>query len=270
MGHSTPKTKFFNTLLINLSRELKTVSVWFQNKRQTERKAGRLPTSSSSSSENSIVQSSLTVVSSPSRNKTLAKRNTPRQNGNSRRYNLLRREPPRPNTLHETSFHRLLGSSGNEKERLAGPSSSNVYGYSIDPRQEIWQHLSSSSTTGSEESHRQGTSQVPSENAMDILVGDSASAGNSHRRSRTLEWACDRQAKRRRSNREDTTTPRANDKDDSVCRHGAEFESAMSLLALPGSSPIDIPSEDVLRAAMLLLCFKYSIRAPTNTTEHDI
>ena len=253
--------------LIDLPRELKTVSVWFQNKRQTERKAGRLPTSSSSSSENSIVQSSLTVVSSPSQNKTLTKRRAPRQDGDSCRYNSLRREPPRPDMPHGAYFRRSQGSPGNEKERPAGHSSSNVHEYSIGPRQEIWRHFSSSSTTGSE-SRRYGTSQVPSKNTTDVLVNGSASAGSNHKRSRTLEWACDRQAKRRRSNREETTTPRAKDKDDSACRRGAEFESAMSLLALPGSSLMDMP-EDVLRAATLLLCFKYSVRAPryTNTTE---
>lgn len=256
-------------LLIDLSRELKTVSVWFQNKRQTERKAGRLSASSSSSSDNAILQSSLAVASSPSQNKTLSKRNAPRQNGELYRYNPLRRELQRPNMLDEASFHLPAGSSGNEQIRAAGTSSSNVYEYSTDSNQEIWRHLPSSSPTGSYESRRSGTSVVPSKNTMNIPVDGSASSGRNHKRSRTLEWACDRQARRRRSNREEATAPHT--RDDIACRH-AEFESAMSLLALPGSSQIDIPSDDVLKAAYLLLCFKYSIRAPrdTNTTEFAI
>jgi hypothetical protein len=78
-----------------------------------------------------------------------------------------------------------------------------------------------------------------------------------------LEWVCDRQTKKRRNNQDPSGPVRETGDGDVVChnclRTRQDLDTAISLLSLPGAGVL---SEDVIRAASLLLCFKYSAQKP--------
>lgn len=245
---------------------VKTVSVWFQNKRQTEKKAIRLSASSSSSSE----QSCLKKVSSLSKHTTLGKRDRrPHYTDNyktaaSRRTPLLSavhdsqntdetgRDKPRARAKHiELQEHR----------HTEGPSKTAI------PPQELWKHLLSSPPSASE--HTSSDVEDPVERSAstpaDIFAESQGSTmQSSSKRSRMLEWVCDRQTKRRRNNQENSAELTTTENTNEICHNcpqsrRPDFDAAISLLTLPGDADL---SEDVIRAASLLLCFKYSAQNP--------
>lgn len=71
---------------------------------------------------------------------------------------------------------------------------------------------------------------------------------------RSLEWACNLQRKRIKNNRGEASP---------AGQKGADLRRAISRMILPGSKGLTAgPPEDVVRAATLLLCYKYSIQEP--------
>ncbi|KAG1838324.1 hypothetical protein C8R48DRAFT_742789 [Suillus tomentosus] len=124
--------------------------------------------------------------------------------------------------------------------------------------QELWQHLPSSPTAPSSVSDRGGEVRSPTRDKKDIRYS---------KRGLTLEWACDRQTKRRRAGRDDSNAT------DGLSRLWPPFgssnprtSSALSLLSLAAgkvSTSLSIgptPSQDVIHGASLLLSFKHSLR----------
>jgi len=155
-------------------------------------------------------------------------------------------------------------------DELTGHKQPQVLGNTTIPPHELWKHLLSSSPSASEESVHASSDVDPIQNSTnvpaDILIGGQGSTiEGSSKSSRMLEWVCDRQTKRRRNNRRNSaeltmTTENTNE----ICRNciqsrRPDFDTAISLLTLPGDAGL---SEDVIRAASLLLCFKYSAQAP--------
>jgi hypothetical protein len=247
---------------------VKTVSVWFQNKRQTEKKAIRLSASSSSSSE----QSCLKKVSSPPKNTTLGKRDrrphytdhykaaASRRKpplsavGDSQSTDETDRDKPRTRTKHnELQVHR----------HTEGPGKTTI------PPQELWKHLLSSPPSASEHTSSDVDSVERSASTPADIFADSqgSTMQNSSKRSRMLEWVCDRQTKRRRNNQENSAELMTTEDTNEICHNcpqsrRPDFDTAISLLTLPGDTGL---SEDVIRAASLLLCFKYSAQNPRRT-----
>jgi len=126
--------------------------------------------------------------------------------------------------------------------------------------QELWQHLPSSPTAPSSVSDRGRGSEVgsPTRHEKDARY---------NKRGLTLEWACDRQTKRRRAERDNGSAA------DGLSRLWPPFgssnprnNSALSLLSLVAgkvstSLPVSpAPSQDVMHGASLLLNFKHSLR----------
>jgi hypothetical protein len=79
------------------------------------------------------------------------------------------------------------------------------------------------------------------------------------KRIRTLEWACERQAKRRKLSREVYARLGSEEVQDRSDSNGTRMESALSLLSLASSTQVG-PPKDVMRGASLLLSFKHSWR----------
>lgn len=77
------------------------------------------------------------------------------------------------------------------------------------------------------------------------------------KRIRTLEWACERHAKRRKMSREAYT--RSEEVQDHGDSNDIRMDSALSLLSLATSTQVG-PPKDVMRGASLLLSFKHSWR----------
>lgn len=253
------------TKLIRMDSEVKTVAVWFQNKRQTEKKAGRL--SSTSSLSSSSEQSGLKRVSSPSRNTTLGKRTRPPHYTDKYPPAASRRKPrlsaDDPQSTSATSYQADCDTYSphvrHTEPQIYRPME--VSDHTIIPAQELWKYLLSSPPGESlQASSSDVDSREPSENIPAVDNQGSTIDGGS-RRSRMLEWVCDRQTKKRRNNRGgsgDPATLMATEGTDETCRncfHRPDFDTAISLLTLPGDAG---PSEDVIRGASLLLCFKNS------------
>ena len=78
------------------------------------------------------------------------------------------------------------------------------------------------------------------------------------KRVRTLEWACERQAKRRKLSREGLIRVGSEEAQDSD-PNDVHMDSALSLLSLAPSTQSG-PPKDVMRGASLLLSFKHSWR----------
>lgn len=249
--------------------ELKAVSVWFQNKRQTEKKAGRLSASLSSSSE----QSSSKRFSLPPRNTTTGKRARP-PHYTDKYHSISSGRPQLPTPL--GSFKGTSMERDTLRPRACQPqirqTAEEPDDTAIPPAQELWEHLLSSPTVSDESpcassnmDSRERSPNRPTDNHTD---GQGPTTDGTSKRSRMLDWVCDRQAKRRRNNRgdpaADSTDLAPYEEADETCSNcpqfrRPEFETAISLLMLPGDS---VPAEDVLRAASLLLCFKYSAQNP--------
>jgi len=122
----------------------------------------------------------------------------------------------------------------------------------------------------SEESQDASSDVDPRERAKHITADSftdiqASTVEGSSKRSRMLDWVCDRQTKRRRNNQEGPANPaELNENMDTICpdclqSRRLDFDAAISLLTLPGDAGL---SEDVMRAASLLLCFKYSAQNP--------
>lgn len=255
--------------------EVKSVSVWFQNKRQTERKARRLSSSTEALSDSVTEFSALKCVSSPSKNNTLGKRPRSHCNPISHQHHVGTQE----NLLSVTN-HDITREVGHTRIHISTPlstiSSRNNMAVAS---HELWKHILSSSPSASDDSLRAssdfGSVERLANSAADIHIGEIGFPVDSdEKRSRILEWACNREMKRKRGGRHGsakTSALRLNQGlgfDEGHCCASPyccrpEFESALSLLSLPGSSAlIASPSEDVIHAASLLLCLKHSIRRP--------
>lgn len=76
---------------------------------------------------------------------------------------------------------------------------------------------------------------------------------------RTLEWACERQAKRRKLSREGYVRFGSAESSQDGDPNDTHMDSALSLLSLASLNQVG-PSKDVMRGASLLLSFKHSWR----------
>ena len=250
-----------------LNSEVKTVSVWFQNKRQTEKKAGRWSVSLSSSSE----QSSLKRGSSPSKNTSIGKRARPPHYTDKYHNVASRHKPPFLVNDESTSISSVSYETESDIPRTSAKPEKGLDDITIPPH-ELWKHLLSSPPTPSEDFPDSYSDLDPGARSACIPVNNftnnqNFTAEGSSKRARMLDWVCDRQAKRRRNNRGEPNDSIELMTTDDICTNCLQsrcpdFETIISLLALPGNSG---PSEDVIRAASLLLCFKYSAQNPQKT-----
>ncbi|KAG2076893.1 hypothetical protein BDR04DRAFT_631252 [Suillus decipiens] len=123
--------------------------------------------------------------------------------------------------------------------------------------QELWQHLPSSPTAPSSVSDRGCEVRSPTRDEKDARYS---------KRSLTLEWACNRQTKRRRAERDHGSAA------DGLSRLWSPSESsnlrtgsALALLSLAAgkvSTPLPVDpalSQDVVHGASLLLSLKHSL-----------
>ena len=219
-----PSTHDKRMLGRKIGLETKTVATWFQNRRakfrENDRERPSLSASSSNSSSTSTSTLRLESVSSPSRNATLKPGEC--------------YLPPSPGT-------------DNDNDPFTKSCDSPV------PASELWKHLISSPTGPDHEDV----------NAANILINafsrdEVATSHNKlHKRFRSLDWACDRQSKRMRAEREEGDSA-------DICSRCLQplqlkFESEVSNAENTSGDAV-IVSEDVLHAASMLLCFQYFLQ----------
>ncbi|KAH7927286.1 hypothetical protein BV22DRAFT_1032036 [Leucogyrophana mollusca] len=129
--------------------------------------------------------------------------------------------------------------------------------------QELWDHLSSSPSISEGALDRTKSPGVEG----NVITPSESSQEQDGKRSRTLEWACERQTKRRRANPKDIDPKDLGPTDSMAASSDERTQSALSLLALAAGteskakSPSTAASRDVMRGASLLLCFKHSLRS---------
>ncbi|KAG2155571.1 hypothetical protein DEU56DRAFT_976152 [Suillus clintonianus] len=263
-----------NQLADELGMDCKTITIWFQNKRQIAKRSKPSVSSSplqirprngvSKTPDHQLPVQSLSVlrrVSSPSVNDTLQpvilpsvclekSRTTPSPEKQERDVN----NPPSKMSLQVKPLLSSLGSfmsSKSPKKDQVRPTMT-----SRTNAQELWQHLPSSPTAPSSVSDRGSEAYSPTRDEKDTPCS---------KRGLTLEWACDRQTKRRRAGKDN-----GSDTDNSsrlwLGSSDRHTNSALSLLSLAAgkvSTPLSAdpaPSQDVMRGASLLLSFKHSLR----------
>ncbi|KAF7971394.1 hypothetical protein HWV62_21230 [Athelia sp. TMB] len=217
-----PSTHDKRMLGRRIGLETKTVATWFQNRRAKfkERERPSLSASSSNSSSTSTSTLRLESVSSPSQNATLK---------------LEECYPPPYTNNNDDPFTRSCDSPV--------------------PASELWKHLISSPTGPDSED----------ENAANILInvfsrGEMATSHDKPRkRFRSLDWACDRQSKKMRAERNEGDSA-------SICSRclqplQLQFDpEVLNSEYLSEDVPTTTVSEDVLHAASMLLCFQYSLQ----------
>ncbi|KAH7916436.1 hypothetical protein BJ138DRAFT_1097128 [Hygrophoropsis aurantiaca] len=252
-----------------LMMDIKTVNIWFQNKRQAAKKSQpKLALTSMLQSEEPVAKlvidehisgySSLRNVSSPSTNTTLAT-----IAGNSLASEAVRPSNPVAKNLRaiapKKSSNVALKPLTYIRIRFTPKPKNNQVMSEVTPR-ELWEHLSSSPPV-SERSLK--TTETLGDDSTNTASDDTKQRD---KRLRTLEWACDRQAKRRKASPSEgkghgeivspSTVAVSSDQD---------TDPALSLLALAAGRECKkgtTVSRDVMHGASLLLCFKNSIRKP--------
>ncbi|KAG2156629.1 uncharacterized protein EDB93DRAFT_1310751 [Suillus bovinus] len=227
-----------NQLAEELGVDLKTVTIWFQNKRQfAKRSQPSAPGCSPLQIRNAVSQTQdhqPVILPSVCSEKS---RTTPF---------------PQEQESDVNGLPKILPQALHEKDQARPTVASKT------STQELWQHLPSSPTAPSLDPDR--GSEVLS------ATRDEQDARHS-KRGLTLEWACDRQMKRRRAGRDNGHAA------DGSSRLWAPFgssklrsSSALSLLSLATGkvstslSTSSAPSQDVIHGASLLLSFKHSLR----------
>ncbi|KAG2149595.1 hypothetical protein BD769DRAFT_1594797 [Suillus cothurnatus] len=253
-----------NQLASELGMDYKTITIWFQNKRQNAKRSKlntpclplEIRNAVSQTPDHQLPVQSLSVlrrVSSPSVNDTLQPVILPSVcSENLRTTPSPQEQESDVNDLPKKSqqFKPLLDSLDQAQPTVKSKASD----------QELWQHLPSSPTAPSSVSDRGRGSEVgsPTRHEKDARY---------NKRGLTLEWACDRQTKRRRAERDNGSAA------DGLSRLWPPFgssnprnNSALSLLSLvagkvSASLPVSpAPSQDVMHGASLLLNFKHSLR----------
>ncbi|KAG1795756.1 uncharacterized protein HD556DRAFT_1235165 [Suillus plorans] len=254
-----------NQLAGELGMDYKTITIWFQNKRQMAKRsqpsAPCLPLQIrnvvSQTLDHQLPVQSLSVlrrVSSPSVNDTLQPMILPSVCSE----NLKSRITPSPQEQESDVNHDLPKKSLQVKPLLNSLDQAQPTAGSTTGVQELWQHLPSSPTAPSSASDRGYEVRSPTRDKKDVRYS---------KRGLTLEWACDRQTKRRRAGRDNGSAA------DGLSRLWPPFgssnprtSSALSLLSFAAgkvSTSLSIsptPSQDVIHGASLLLSFKHSLR----------
>ncbi|KAF8846047.1 homeobox-domain-containing protein [Paxillus ammoniavirescens] len=243
-----------------LGMDYKTVTIWFQNKRQTAKRSQPPVTVDGLdfpvSPKQALTQgqpradSSLREVSSPSNNTTLetpernSKARHPQSRGDSvnivtskafikikpllRSLNALTSKPKQPSEDKDAKDEEE--NIKHDEPHPLSPVSSGVPATLTDTRQE------------------------------QIVEADHyKDRGIQWKRVRTLEWACERQAKRHKSSKDDEYTKLGSDTDEvqESATNDLRTDSALSLLSL-ASSTHQGAQKDVMRGASLLLSLKHS------------
>ncbi|KAG1783523.1 hypothetical protein EV702DRAFT_958240 [Suillus placidus] len=251
-----------NQLAGELGMDYKTITIWFQNKRQIAKRSQpnapclplQIQDGVSQTPDHQLPVQSLSVlrrVSSPSVNDTLQPMIMPSVcSEKSRTTPSLQEQESDVNNLPKKSLQvkPLLNSLDKAQPMTASKPSI----------QELWQHLPSSPTAPSSVSDRGSEVRSPTRDEKDARYS---------KRGLTLEWACNRQTKRRRAGRDNGSSA------DGLNRFWPPFgssnprtSSALSLLSLAAgkvstSLPANpAPSQDVMHGASLLLNFKHSLR----------
>ncbi|KAG8219523.1 hypothetical protein J3R82DRAFT_473 [Butyriboletus roseoflavus] len=238
-------------LAAELGMDYKTVTIWFQNKRQTSKRGLNqlLVEGSDGSSERARSDSCLRSVSSPSHNATL-----------------------------DASG---VGSTANVSSESKGPRD----GLASKAIVKIKPLLDSLNALTSRPGDHSGSTEAKDEtlNAKDIDIDShrprtqsensiALAALDRHeqiaeqeqtkerpvkwKRIRTLEWACERQARRRKLSREGYVRLGSEEIQDGD-PNNPRMDSALSLLSLASSTQVG-PPKDVMWGASLLLSFKHS------------
>lgn len=254
------------------SRSANTVTYWFQNRRQAVKKQRN-------SSNSPAVNSTLTRQNVPSVDKYLV-------------------VSPLPRVFSENSpLQRVSSPALNASLRLAGPRirlsarenfdydsntsistnspSGTLLSQNFDDRNS---YPSSPGATSSDSSyfHPSYAGRASTAPLYNVIAPEDTTSGKCNNK-RILEWACDRQTKRRRrdsdqgqlsdgdlteTDDEHYPPPHGFEKHiDSYLLGGHPAESALSLLSLASSTRLDV-SQDVISGAALLLGFKHAVRAP--------
>lgn len=241
-------SNFYSAILISglgcVCSEIKTVSVWFQNKRQK----GHLSASSSSSSDIDGIKR----ISLPPRTTPIRKRvQSPLPHDE---------DAVRPHLSPMAAYDRTVDKSASREINIFAKCQPKIH-KSLDevaiPADELWKHLLSSPPTVSEMSDID----ADDEDAANILVNFFANDQKAvNKRSLILEWACDRQSKKRKGDRGDPTNDTMPDAATEICLRCLQPRRLDSSLAKRMSLPTTTvhPSEDVMHAVSLLLCFKYA------------
>lgn len=228
-------------------RDYKTITIWFQNKRQTS-KRGQL---SADKLDRNLGQpkadSCLRAVSSPSHNATLdgseTDRSTESKGAGDRRNAISAKIKPLLNSLNALT---------SRPRGHAESTSTETRGETINVEDVETHNLQ----TSSEDEN------PPAESSRhDQVVEQEQAKGRPIRwkKIRTLEWACEHQAKRRKLSREAYVRLGSEEAEDQGGPNDARMDSALSLLSLASSTQAG-PSKDVMWGASLLLSFKHSWR----------
>lgn len=227
-------------------RNYKTVTIWFQNKRQTSKRGlNQLPVEGSDKiSGQARADSCLRSVSSPSHNATL--------NASGVQVGPSESKGPEDglDTIASWAIVKIkpLLDSLNVLTSQPGEHSGSMQAKDedIDPHRP--RALSENSIVSAEfdrHDHWQITEQAQAKGRP-----------VKWKRARTLEWACERQAKRRKLSREGYVRLGSEEIQDGD-PNNARMDSALSLLSLASAAQVG-PPKDVMRGASLLLSFKHS------------
>ncbi|KAF9245798.1 homeobox domain-containing protein [Melanogaster broomeanus] len=234
-----------------LGMEYKTVTIWFQNKRQTSRRSqSRLDAPSSPKKAltrgRPKADSCLRRVSSPLHNTTLE---TPDHNSRAPHSpskgdgvtavapKAITKNKPLLESLNTlTSKSKLLSETKDAKDEEGNVRDNGPH------------HLSASSSDKPAPDVRHGHI-VEAENSRDRLI--------QRKGLRTLEWACERQAKRRESSKNGTKLDIGSEEGGRSASDNLRTDSALSLLSLASLTYQRSP-KDVMWGASLLLSFKHS------------
>ncbi|KAH7886104.1 hypothetical protein F5I97DRAFT_1955180 [Phlebopus sp. FC_14] len=226
---------------LGMQVDYKTVTIWFQNKRQTSKRAHLAEDTHTCSPRNQDVKakldrptwdpSSLRAVSSPVHNATLGMAVDP---------NDPLSPTKRANITSSKAFNPLLKPlSVLILKAKVSSDSTNDKGVEKANGSRLLKHDKA----------------VTSTNALERTV-DGQEPKDGHRRQRTLEWACERRAKRRKPSKDGYS--RLADEEPASTSNDRRTDSALSLLSL-ASSLREEPARDVMRGASLLLSFKHSL-----------
>ena len=249
--YDTDVESSFNDVRI-VYRDYKTVTIWFQNKRQTSKRGQPPGEKLDRTLGRTRADSCLRTVSSPSQNATLdasgvdpaansSERKGPGDGLNTIAAKAIVKIKPLLDSLNAlTSRPR-----GRSESRETKGEATNVKDIDLQRPQTL-----SEDSIASAEFDRQDQT-VEQEQTRDKPVR--------WKRIRTLEWACERHAKRRKLSREAYARLGSEEVQDHSDSNDTRMDSALSLLSLASSTEVG-PTKDVIRGASLLLSFKHSWR----------